>query len=197
MNIEIKRLSPELTNDYINFFENIAFCDDPEWAGCYCVWYHWNERLDIERKKYEASGETCFKRRLAIRYIKQGILQGYLAYVDGSVAGWCNANDRGSYTGLSKEKCPHIWENANTAEKVKSIVCYTIAPNMRRKGIASELLKRVCVDAKLDGYDFVEAYPGTGEVNIHSYHGPYSIYEKNGFSMYKNLGNEAIVRKYL
>lgn len=197
MNIEIKILAPELINDYIDFFENIAFSDNPEWGGCYCVWYHWNDLLDIERKKYELAGGTCFKRELAIRYIRDGILRGYLAYVDGSVVGWCNTNDKSNYSGLSKEKRPELWQNTNGEEKVKSIVCYTIAPNIRGKGIATQLLKRVCEDAKLYGYDFVEAYPGAGEANVHSYHGPYSIYKKNGFSVYKDLGDEFVVRKYL
>jgi GNAT superfamily N-acetyltransferase len=197
MDIEIKRLSPELINDYIDYFDNIAFADNPEWSGCYCVWYHWNDRLEAERKDYTAAGGTCFKRDLATKYIENGILQGYLAYVDGSVVGWCNANDRANYDGLSKEKRPEIWENVDSSEKVKSIVCFTIAPHMRRKGIATQLLNRVCMDASAEGYTYVEAYPGTGETNIHSYHGPYSIYEKYGFLVHKDLGGEAIVRKYL
>lgn len=197
MNIEIKKLSPELIGDYINYFENIAFSDSSEWAGCYCLWYHWNENLDNERKEYTAKGGQCFKRELAIKYIENGILQGYLAYIDGLVVGWCNANDKTNYDALSKEKCPELWQTNNSTEKVKSIVCYTIAPNMRRKGIATELLKKVCKDAFTEGYTCVEAYPGTGETNVHSYHGPYSIYEKNGFEVCVDIGEEIIVRKYL
>lgn len=197
MNIEIKRLSPELTTDYIDYFDNIAFADNQEWAGCYCVWYHWNDILETECKEYSVSGGTCFKRDLAIKFIQEGILQGYLAYVDGSVVGWCNANDRANYDGLSKEKRPEIWEKVVCTEKIKSIVCFTIAPHMRQKGIATQLLKRVCADAAAEGYTYVEAYPGTGEVNVHSYHGPYSIYEKCDFSLHKSLKGESIVRKYI
>ena len=198
MNIEIKRLSIELTNDYIDYFDNIAFADNQEWAGCYCVWYHWNDSLEAEREEYMAAGGTCFKRNLAIKFIQDGILQGYLAYVDGSVAGWCNANDKANYDGLSKEKRPEIWGNVDCAEKAKSIVCFTIAPHMRRKGIATHLLNRVCEDAWAEGYTYVEAYPGKGESNVdRNYHGPYTIYEKCGFSVYKDLEGEAIVRKYL
>ncbi|WBW98478.1 GNAT family N-acetyltransferase [Oceanirhabdus sp. W0125-5] len=197
MNIVIKRLVPELTSDYINFFENVAFSDNQEWDGCYCVWYHWNDILENERKKYNEAGGTCFNRELAIKYIQKGVLQGYLAYVEGLVVGWCNANDKASYDGLSNKKRPELWEGIDCSEKVKSIVCFTIAPNMRRKGIATQLLNRVCMDASLDGYTYVEAYPGTGETNSRSYHGPYTIYDKSGFSVYKDLGGEVIVRKYL
>lgn len=197
MDIEIKKLSPELIGDYINFFENVAFSDNPEWGGCYCVWYHWNDILEKERKEYDASGGTCFKRELAIKYIKKGILQGYLAYHDGSVIGWCNANDKTAYDGLNKKNRPELWCDTNCLEKVKSIVCFTVALNMRRKGITTKLLNKVCEDAALDGYTCVEGYPGTGKMNARNYHGPYSIYEKSGFSLYKDLGGEAIVRKYL
>jgi GNAT superfamily N-acetyltransferase len=193
MNIEIKRLSADIIIDYINFFDNVAFTDNPEWSGCYCVWYHWNDLLEKEREKYEELGGKNFKRELAIKYIQKGILQGYLAYHDGLVVGWCNANDKVNYDRFCKDKSTEIWDD-DYSKKIKSIVCFTIAPNIRQKGISTQLLKRVCDDAKLENYDFIEAYPGIGEVN---YHGSYSIYDKLGFTLHKNLGRDAIVRKYL
>jgi GNAT superfamily N-acetyltransferase len=196
MNIEIKKLTPELMKEYLDFFEKEAFTDNKEWEGCYCVYYHWNESIDTECKKYEADGGTCYKRELAKRFIQDGTIKGYLALVDGLVAGWCNVNDKNKYHMLSKENCPELWDDSVTNKKIKSIVCFTIAPKMRKKGIATELLKKICEDAKNDGYDFVEAYPGTGETNERSYHGPYSLYKKNGFTVYKHIDNEAIMRYY-
>jgi len=197
MNVEIKKLSPELINGYIEYFDKIAFIDNKEWAGCYCVHYHWNNSLENELKNYTGAGGKCFKKELAIKYINEGKLQGYLAYVDGVVVGWCNANDKTSYDRLNKKNCPELYEDSNDNEKIKSIVCYSIAPSMRRKGIASQLLKSVCEDALKEGYNFIEAYPTIGEISTRSYHGPYSIYEKCGFSLHKNLDDIAIVRKYL
>jgi GNAT superfamily N-acetyltransferase len=204
MDIQIKKLTPELINDYIAFFDNVAFTDNDEWAGCYCVFYHWNDLLETERKEYTAAGGKCFKRDLAIKFIQDGILHGYLAYVDGTVVGWCNTNEKASFDALRYEKWPEIWEKADSTEKVestekvKSIVCFTIAPHMRQKGIATDLLSRVCKDASEEGYAYVEAYPGKDESNIQrNYHGPYTLYEKNGFSPYKDLERDVIVRKYL
>lgn len=197
MNIQIKRLSPELINDYLDYFDNVAFTDNKEWADCYCVHYHMNDKLEAEQKEYTASGGKCFGRELAIKLIKAGALQGYLAYSDGSVVGWCNTNDRGSFDRLRKENRPELWEKVDCTEKAKLIVCYSIAPNMRRKGIATELLGRVCKDASEEGYTYVEAYPGKAKSNIQrNYHGPYSLYEKCGFTLYKDLNDESIVRKY-
>ena len=39
MEIKVKKLSPELENDYIEFFDNKAFVDDSEFTGCYCTCY--------------------------------------------------------------------------------------------------------------------------------------------------------------
>jgi hypothetical protein len=38
MDIEIKKLSPALLQDYLSFFDQVAFTDNEEWAGSYCVW---------------------------------------------------------------------------------------------------------------------------------------------------------------
>ena len=197
MNLEIKRLSPDLINDYINFLETDAFSDNHEWAGCYCVFYHWNDELEAESKACEACGEVGFRRRLAIDLIQKGLLQGYLAYLDGKVVGWCNANDKTGYESLNQAKFPELWEDYDPSRKVKMVVCYTIAPQMRRMGIATKMLLQVCEDAKAEGYTYVEAFPGTGEVTSRSYHGPYALYEKCGFIKYKDLDGMALVRKSL
>ena len=194
MDIKIKKLSPDLIEDYIYFHKHVAFKDNSEWSGCYCVWYHWNWKLDLARKEYENNGGKEFKLELAKRYITEDKLRGYLAYVDGKVIGWCNANERQNYTKLSFDERPDLWKDHN-GEKVKSIICFTIAPNMRRKGLTSVILSEILKDAKKDGFDYVEAYPGTGKSNDRSYHGTSSIYDKVGFQ--RLVEDKGICRKYL
>lgn len=198
MNIEIKRLTPELIKDYIDFFDKVAFTDNREWAGCYCVWYHLSEELEEERKNYVVVEGTSFNRELAIRMIKAGSLRGYLAYVDGQVAGWCNSNDKKGYHALNRVNAPELWSEGDELKKIRTVVCYTIAPDLRRQGIASRLLEQICNDAREDGYDFVEAYPGKSVTNVHrNYHGPIELYEKQGFELHKELEDMAVMRKYL
>ncbi len=48
MLLDIKKLSPELAHDFITFFENSAFCDSSEYAGCFCTWYHWNDDYETQ-----------------------------------------------------------------------------------------------------------------------------------------------------
>lgn len=198
MEIEINRLSPEIVDDYFYFFDHVAFTDGSDWAGCYCVWYHLADDHEAERVAFEDAhkGES-YNRVLAKRLIRDGIIAGYLAYADGAVVGWCNVNDKTRYDRLSKEKCPELWEDASAEDKAKSVVCFTIAPNMRRRGVATALLEKACDDAAKEGYSYIEAYPSIGEVNERSYHGPLFLYQKLGFIQSNTTDDFSIVRKYL
>lgn len=196
MNIEIRKLSPDLVNDYLDFFDYSAFCDGSEFAGCYCVWYHWTDEFEKERDKCSEDMKKCFKRNLATNFIKQRRLNGFLAYSNGKVIGWCNADLKQNYERLGYKNNPDLWTDYNS-EKVMSIVCYIVSPSMRGKGVASELLKSVCKDAKENSYNYIEAYPGINEDGSPHYHGSYSMYEKQGFKLVKNDSSNTIARKYL
>ncbi len=197
MDIEVKKLSPELESDYIEFFDNNAFSDGSDFAGCYCTWYHWTDDLEEERSQCSEKMKNCFKKELAKTNIRKGLLQGYLAYLDGKVVGWCNADERGNYYRINEINRPDLWEDYVVTDKVKSIVCFVVTPNMRGKGVATTLLKTLCVDAKNDSYRYIEAYPAKGEFKELNYHGPYSMYEKLGFILQDNRTNETVVRLYL
>jgi GNAT superfamily N-acetyltransferase len=196
MEVVIKKLSPELENDYMEFFDSKAFTDNSEFTGCYCTWYHWTEKLEAERSRCPEYEQKCFKRELAKAYIQKGLLQGYLAYVENKVVGWCNANNRANYDRLSKKNRPDLWADHTENEQVKSIVCFIVSPDMRGIGIAGSLLKAVCEDAVVNGFSYVEAYPAIGKFNQLNYHGPFSMYEKMEFVLHRN-DKETIARKYL
>ena len=198
MSIEIKKLSPELIGDYIEFFDKVAFTDNEEWAGCYCLFYHWNDGLEAEQNNQTECDNLSYRRGLVSNFIGSGKLQGYLAYENNCVIGWVNANEKNHFDRLSPENWPELWDSKEHSEQVKSIVCYTIAPEQRRRGIATKLLEKVCLDAKAEGYSYIEAYPGTDISNMQrNYHGPALLYETLGFMLHKNLGEDLVVRKYL
>lgn len=204
MDLKIQKLSPELCSDYLTYFDQMREEDYEEFTGCYCVWYHWCEQNVGEKEAYEKAGKNCYNRELAKRLINKDMLQGYLAYHNNQVIGWVNANEKENYARLNRETRPELWQMEDSSfpkqqkERVKSIVCYSIAPEFRRQGIAGKLLERVCEDAEQEGYLCIEAYPGLGTENVHrNYHGPLSMYEKQGFQIVKELDGEVIVRKYL
>jgi len=179
MNIEIKKLSPELAADYLEFFGNPQSSDDPLFAGCYCVWHHWTDELEHERSQLPEAERKLFKRNFAAHLIETGQLNGLLAYADGRVVGWCNADAKGNYA--------RQWTISAGDEKTFAIVCYVVHPAARRKGIATALLKAACTEAKEKGYSCIEAYPDARQ---------YSMYTRQGFELTQN-STIAIARKIL
>ncbi len=198
MNIEIHKLTPERLNDFLYFFENVAHTDNKDWDRCYCINYCAAHNNYLTAKKKFANPDV--RKLSAIDYINKGLMQGYLAYADGNVIGWCNANDRND--------CMHCygWKNhiaskaidRKSKEKVKSVFCFTVAPDFRGKGVASAMLEKVIADAKSDGYEYLEAYPNKQEADMYySYVGPLKLYEKYGFESYTETKWRLVLRKKL
>ena len=83
-------------------------------------------------------------------------------------------------------------------DKTLAVVCFVIAPEHRREGLATLLLQRICEDARDNGFAAVEAYPYLGDLSCaEHYHGPLAMYLKAGFKISKELGKFVIVRKDL
>ena len=188
MNLEIKPLTPKFAADFFDFFDNRAFTDRGG-AFCYCTWFHCDCSVDEHYKPGKEAMRDC-----AINYINSRFLNGYLAY-DGSIAvGWCNTDRKENYLRLMKD--PFLC--AGNTEKTKAIVCFEIAPEYRGKRIAAALLARICDDAKVEGYTFVEGYPTLHEKHTpFDYAGPMRLYEKFGFIKVTEQDNVAIMRKEL
>jgi ribosomal protein S18 acetylase RimI-like enzyme len=186
MDVVIKPLSPELLDDYLFFFDNIVFTENPDWSKCYCFSFHF-VGSDEEWKKES-------NRRSVAEYIKANKMAGYLAYLDDIPVGWCNANNRLNYQRLLK----YYDLIDNPDDKVCSVVCFLVHPDHRRKGIAKNLLAQICRDYAKRGYDFIEAYPGKGLLSCERhYKGPLELYQKFDFMIKKELEHFYIVRKQL
>lgn len=196
MNVEIRKLTPDLLEDYLQFFETEAHADNKDEDRCYCVcWCSEDHRGNMDFSTPEK------RRELAMQYINNGAIQGYLAYHDDRVIGWCNANTKSDClnciswlrfmtTVKTEENTPDV--------KVKSIFCFTIAPTMKRKGIATQLLNHVCKDASEEGYDFIEVYPNKKFKSVFSdFMGPIDIYSKTGFTIHEELKDTYVMRKQL
>jgi len=137
---------------------------------------------------------------MLLQFVRNGNLQGYLAYFEGNVVGWVNAN--------TKSECLNClgWQWGRTAYPTdsatdiytKSIFCFTIAPDFQRKGIATQLLERVCQDAKQDGFHFVEVYPDKIlNEKSENFVGYTEMYEKLGFAVVYETENRCVMRKEL
>lgn len=192
MDIDIRKLTPELTEDYLHFFDTTPHSTNIDEHKCYCVcWCNDN----YEGKDFS----TAEKRRdMAIAYINGDNIQGYLAYCDNKVVGWCNANTRSDCFECQSGKMYMGSFKKDENIKVKSVFCFVIAPEMRRNGIAGLLLKRVCEDATQDSFDFVEAYPNKEFINTEDdFMGPVKLYEKLGFTACYEADIKLVMRKKL
>ena len=99
-----------------------------------------------------------------------------------------------TYFRFSKENNPNSWIGIENSDRVLAIVCFTIVPDYRGKGIAKKMLTYACEFAKKNDYDYVESYPSDGEFNPNNCCGNRSMYEKQGFEII-NMNNGIIARK--
>jgi len=185
-NISIRQLSPELLKDFLFFFDNIAFTENPHWSACYCYSFHFTGTSEQWNKESN--------RAAVIKFINENKMTGYLAYANGKPVGWCNANDRMNYQRLAK----YYDLVDNPKDKACSIVCFLISPGFRRKGVARKILEQICIDYTSRDYDYIEAYPGRGDLSSEKhYKGPLSLYEKSDFKIIKTYDDYYVVRKNL
>lgn len=195
MNIDIYKLTPDRAEDYVRFFDATPHNVKSGGGKCYCVTWRSDD-------SYDGNGDHWFptpeeRRAHALEYVKSGSLQGYLAYRGGEIVGWCNANADCSFC-ISYLRSFWPIEEYPEDVKVKSVFCFVIAPDMQRRGIATQLLERVCKDAAGDGFDFVEAYVNKNLIDSEDdFRGPLEMYEKCGFKVYAEREGRVVVRKAL
>lgn len=185
----IRELTPELLDDYLKFFDNGAFADNPAWAGCYCMYYHFSgtdEEWDVR---------TASENRATIsNLIRNGQAHGLLAYVDGKPVGWCKAAPRLALPKLNLHKDLQV----DDADRVGSIVCFVISKPYRGRGIARRLLDAACDVLARRGFAFAEAYPRKhAESEADNYPGPLKMYLAAGFTIFREVDKRFIVRKPL
>ncbi|MFX1307690.1 MAG: GNAT family N-acetyltransferase [Promethearchaeota archaeon] len=191
MDVIIKPLSPDLLDDFLNYFDNIAFSDNPSWSKCYCHFYHFNGTNEQFAKRTAEENRDASK-----NLILSGKMNGFIAYSDDKPVGWCNVNSKENYA-----KIPYKYkgDTLDSNKKIASIICFIIAPAYRKQGIARELLKYAISYMKDKDYDLIEAYPRIGKTlsDAHSYRGPISLYASQGFYTYKKYKNYNVMRKEL
>jgi len=186
MDIVIKPLTPELVDDFLFYFDNIAFSDNPDWAACYCHFYHFNGKIEQFNKRTAEENRASSK-----ELILTGKMKGFIAFHKGKPIGWCNVNLKKNYAKIPYEE--------ESEDKIVSLICFIIAPTYRKQGLARKILQYACFSFKDKDYDFIEAYPRKGEKlsDAHSYRGPFLLYISEGFSIYKEFKDYYVMRKKL
>lgn len=194
MTITIKELTPELTEQYLDFFDHRAFTDGNPNGPCYCT--SPNQDQETIQKMVSEFGIYGVKetiRKYAVDMLEERRIQGYLAF-DGDVSiAWCNAADMESYVGFVPDFAREM-----ACGKTISMVCFEIAPEYRGQGIASAFIDRVCEDGRKRGYAAVEGYARRStERDSFDFNGPERLFEKAGFSEVAEKDGQVIMRKML
>jgi GNAT superfamily N-acetyltransferase len=197
MDIIICKLKPEHAEAYAHFFDITPHDVNIDERKCYCITWRSGGWSEEGNDHWFPTREE--RRERAIGYVKDGYIQGYLAYHDDNIVGWCNVNaDCKGCVDYLREFWPI--EEYRADIKVKSIFCFVIAPEMQRKGIATQMLEQICTDAKNDGFDFVEAYTNiynkTEDIG-HDFRGPLAMYVKCGFYKCGERDGKIVMRKAL
>jgi ribosomal protein S18 acetylase RimI-like enzyme len=126
--------------------------------------------------------------------ILEGSMKGYLAFQGKMAVGWCNVNNRQNYQRLAK-----LYNLVDAGHpRICSVVCFLIDPEHRRKGITKLFLRAIEEDYGSQGYEYIEAYPGKGDLSTEKqYKGPLDLYLEHGFRIIREDEEYYTVRKML
>ena len=183
--VEVHRVTPDRIDDWLDLFDHRAMVDVPQNGACYCLEPHevGGDEPEIPYPEWRTRREAMVER------LRDGRTVGYLAYVDGTAAGWVNASRRCDYGMFRRGDAED--------ETTIGIACFAIAPPYRRHGLSRSLLERVLADAAERGATAVEAYPlkpDDGEA-WSSFRGPRSLYDGAGFSEVAVRQRDTVVRR--
>jgi len=195
--IDVVRLTPARRDDFLRFFDHergAAFADNPQWAKCYCHYYHVPKAIEWSTLDGPANRQAMTAR------IDVAEMEGFLAYAGGEVVGWLNAQPR--------HKLPHACARLGVAppeldvpaHEAAAIVCFVVAPPWRRRGVATALLDGALTSFAARGIRVVDAYPwkaGDSATPTDHYHGPLALFLAAGFVAVREEKDLTIVRRRL
>jgi ribosomal protein S18 acetylase RimI-like enzyme len=193
--IRVERLTPARRDDFLRFFDHErgpAFADNPEWAKCYCHFYHVPKVIDWESLDGNAN-RTAMAARIDVAE-----MDGFLAYSEDEVVGWLNAQPR--------TKLPHCFARMGIREPRQEaapasaavVICFVIAPEWRRRGVAQALLAGALASFEARGIRTVDAFPfkrGDSTSATDHYHGPMPLFRAAGFEVLAEHRTLTVMRK--
>jgi GNAT superfamily N-acetyltransferase len=185
LDVYIRELSPEVLEDYLAFFEQDVFEDDPVQAGCYCRYYQFSgERWDIE--------DAEDNREAVCARILRGEAEGLLAYVDGHPAAFCQAAPPAKLPSLER----WLGYAVPDADQVGVVSCFVVGARYRRLGLARLLLDAACDRFSARGLAFAEGYPFKTRLGD-QHPGALRMFLDAGFVKAAELERRWVVRKSL
>ena len=182
VDLDIRPVTPDQHDAVLRYFDLVAYADNPAWATCYCM-----ERLAPD------FGERTKDQNRASRseLIRSARANGLVAYRLGRVVGWCHAAPKAELLRVP---------TGSGDDTVGAIVCFVVAPDARRQGIATALLGGAVAHLRERGMTAAEAYPRTADADATPkalYVGPRAMYLRAGFELVRENSDFTVVRKAL
>ena len=201
--IEIRLLGPGRLDDFLGYFDRDAFVDNPWWAGCFCNFYesltHPAENPDPSTPAFAPFRDH--NRAEKAERIRGGTARGFLAYREGTVVGWLNAQAKEAYAN------PRGFAPAfpDIPDRTGVLMCFVVAPAQRGQGVGTALLRAALDGFRAQGLRHAQGFarrPGAPlqeweTFATSSYHGTHSMYVDNGFTEVGTVGSYTVMRRSL
>ena len=184
----VRPLQPALGEAWLQFFDHVAFADNPRWASCYCQF----PTIDHDTVRWADRG-AAENRDRACQRIAQGREQGMLALdsASGAVVGWCHAGPWRATTIMDEAPEP-------LADRLGAITCFVVAPAWRGRGVATALLEGACQALRAAGCVAVDAWARPAAADPAALHtGPMSMYQAAGFVPLREADGAWLMRRAL
>jgi GNAT superfamily N-acetyltransferase len=182
VHLDIRPVTPGQHDAVLRYFDLVAYADNPAWSHCYCIAPLRSDNETRTRDQNRAERSELMRSARA---------NGLVAYRLGRVVGWCHAAPKGELVGLPP----------GGEADVGAVVCFVVAPDARRQGIASALLGAAIDHLRDRGLAAVEAYPLLEEpADVAAkalYVGPKAMYLKAGFVPVRDGPGFTVVRRAL
>jgi GNAT superfamily N-acetyltransferase len=182
-------LEPARLADWLAFFDGPAFADNPDWGTCYCRYFLFEGGKDA----WEVACATPGVNRTAMTaLVRAGSVDGLLAYDGDRVIGWVHFGPTSRFKASGGALAP-------AEPDVASIVCFLVAAEHRRRGVARALLRAACDDLARRGFDSVDARPArdTQAEAMNQFTGPLPLYLAEGFEVVAEAKVRVRVRRSL
>jgi len=166
-------------------------------AWCWCMYYRRPQSVAREMARYRVAKADLpeHNRRRSRALVEEGRAHGILVYAGDEPVGWCAFGRREEFPAIDRGR---FYRNlAPPPEGVWRIVCFVVARDHRRRGVATAALRAALDSIRAQGGGPVEAYPVAipkhGSNTL--WFGTVGMFQREGFTRVARLGASVLMRK--